>query len=140
MASVVTCASPVAQLRSPFRPVRHNDKYGRAMHAAHNLFQHFTGRRIDPVRILDDKEHRRDLRREQQPVRQRTDDEFLALLGGEVERLEFVADVEREELGIDRSDIRGIFPIALKNRAEFLGAHDLIVGWMKSLPAGLGAG
>ena len=71
------------------------------------------------MRILNDKEHRRDLRREQQSVRQRTDDEFLALLGGKVERLELVADVEREELGIDRSDFRGIFPVALKIALNF---------------------
>jgi hypothetical protein len=51
--------------RGPFRSVRHNDKYSRAVHAAHNFFQHFTGRRIDPVRILNDKEQWRDLRREQ---------------------------------------------------------------------------
>ena len=110
------------------------------MHAVHNLFQHFTGRRIDPVRILDDKEHRRDLRREQQPVRQRTDDEFLALLGREVERLELVADVEREELGIDRSDICRIFPVALDDRAKFVSAHDWIVGWGKACEPAQAAG
>ena len=87
-------------VRGPFRPVRNNDKYLRTMYPARNLFQDFTGRRIDPVRILDDKEHRRDLRREQQSVRQCPDDEFLALLGGEVERFVLVANVEREEFGI----------------------------------------
>lgn len=81
------------------------------------------------MRILNDQEHRRDLRREQQSVRQRTDDEFLALRGGEVEQFELVTDVEREEFGIDRSDIRGIFTVALNNSAKFLSSHRFIVGW-----------
>ena len=91
-------------VRAPFRAMRHNNKDSRTMDAVDNLFQQFTGRRIDPVCILDDKQNWRYLRREQHPVRQRTDNEFLALLRGEVERREFVANVKRKQFGICRSD------------------------------------
>ncbi len=80
------------------------------------------------MRILYDEKHRGDLRREEQPFGQRTDDEFLAPWSGEIEGREGVADVEREELGINRSYITWVFTVSLDNRAELLRALNRIVG------------
>ena len=81
------------------------------MDAQNHLAQKLAGRGIDPVRVLDDEQHRRALRCEEQTINKRSDNEFLALLGRKVGRLESITEVQREELGIDRSDIGRVFPV-----------------------------
>ncbi len=64
------------------------------------------------MRIFEDQEHRCDLGRKQQTISQCPDEKFLALVRGEIRRSELVAQVERQQLSIDRANFGGTFAIA----------------------------
>ena len=84
------------------------------MDPQNDLSQKLVGRRVDPMRILDHEQHGGSLRREEDAIGERPQGQFLALQSGKIGQFGAMAQIERQELVIDRPDVGRGFSISAR--------------------------
>src|SRR5215204_494950 len=89
------------------------------MDARNHFVQKLARGGVNLVRVFDDEEYRRTRCCEERTIDERSERDLLSLLCRKAGQVESITEVQREELGIDRSALGRVLPIVRQQAIQF---------------------